>query len=196
MSPIPLLVYGYLHSLPASNTPLTPPIPLTPLMAPNSLLTLPTPPRSLQCPLMQPIPFWPLSTYTLSQPPIHPLVPPNGPNTPNTPRRPQCPLCHLYPFWPLSTYTPCQPPNTPLTPLTPLMSPNASLMAPAPLHPIGAPNAPLCYLYPFLLSIVITVHLTIFMQLKCSFSIIAIFNCCHFATDHLHVYVQFTRYHP
>ena len=28
--------------------------------------------------------------------------------------------------------------------------------------------------------------MTIFMQLKCLFSIIVIFNCCHFATDHPH----------
>ena len=44
-------------------------------------------------------------------------------------------------------------------------------------------------------SIVITLQLTIFMQLKCSFSFIVIFNCCHFATDHLLEYVQFTIFH-
>ena len=82
----------------------------------------------------------------------------------------------LYPFWPLSTYTPCQPPIHLL-------------------HPQGAPNAPLCHLYSFWFSIVVTLQLTIFTQLKHSFAIIVIFNCHHFATDHLHKYVQFTRYH-
>ena len=52
----------------------------------------------------------------------------------------------------------------------------------------------------FLLSsfaIVVTLQLTIFMQFKCSFSIIIIFifNCHHFATDRLHEYIQFTVYH-
>ena len=34
--------------------------------------------------------------------------------------------------------------------------------------------------------IVITLQLTIFMQLKCSFSIVVIFNCHHLATDYPH----------
>ena len=38
----------------------------------------------------------------------------------------------------------------------------------------------------YLISFVITLQLTIFLQLKCSFSIVVIFNCCHFATDHPH----------
>ena len=38
-----------------------------------------------------------------------------------------------------------------------------------------------------IISIVITLQLTIFMQLKCSFSIFCIFNFCHFETDHPHV---------
>ena len=37
-----------------------------------------------------------------------------------------------------------------------------------------------------LVSIVITLQLTLFTQLKCSFSIIVIFNCHHFATDSAH----------
>ena len=45
------------------------------------------------------------------------------------------------------------------------------------------------------LSIVVTLQLTIFVQLKHLFSITVIFNCHHFETDHLHEYVQFTRYH-
>ena len=39
-------------------------------------------------------------------------------------------------------YTHCQPPNTPLKPHTPSDCPLMSL------HPLGAPNAPLCHLYP------------------------------------------------
>ena len=59
--------------------------------------------------------------------------------------------------------------------------------------------------------IVITLHLTTCMYLKCSFSIVIIFNCHHFATDHPHaaktlvlsLFVQITKfqsfwssYHP
>ena len=103
---------------------------------------------------------------------------------------------------PYATYTLLDPeylhslpsPNTPLTPPTPLM-PQCPLMAPNIPTPLEVPNAPLCHLYPFWLSVVITLQLTIFMQLKCSFSIIVILNCCHFATDHLNQYIQFTRYH-
>ena len=57
------------------NTPLTPLHPLmsldAPLMAANAPDT-PTPPRNLNAPLCHPYPFWPLGTYTSSQPPIHP----------------------------------------------------------------------------------------------------------------------------
>ena len=56
-----------------------------------------------------------------------------------------------------------------------------------PLHPLSPQNGP--YIPSFLLSsfsIVVTLQLTIFMQLKCSFFIIIIFNHHHFATDHLH----------
>ena len=44
-------------------------------------------------------------------------------------------------------------------------------------------------------SIIITLQLTVFMQFKHSFSMVVIFNCHHFATDHLQEYVQFTIYH-
>ena len=134
-------------------TPDTPNSPLTPLVTPM--------------PLMQPIPFLAVSTYTPCQPPIHhwhatPLGAPNAP------------LCHLYPFWLLSTYTSCQPipytPNSPqwsLTPPTPLGTPNApyatyTLLAPeyllhaSPNTPVTPytpdapipPNSPRCLLHP------------------------------------------------
>ena len=44
-------------------------------------------------------------------------------------------------------------------------------------------------------SIIITLQLTVCMQLKCSFSIIIVFNCCHFATDHLHAVQMLIIYH-
>ena len=46
-----------------------------------------------------------------------------------------------------------------------------------------------------LISIVITLQLTVFMQLKHSFSIIVIFNCCHFATDCLHAVKMLVFYY-
>ena len=45
---------------------------------------------------------------------------------------------------------------------------------------------PLNTITPNLFAIVVTLQLTIIMQLKCSFSAIIIFNWCHFATNHLH----------
>ena len=42
---------------------------------------------------------------------------------------------------------------------------------------------------------IVTLQLTICMQLKCSFSITVIFNCHHFATDHLHTVKMLIFYH-
>ena len=46
-----------------------------------------------------------------------------------------------------------------------------------------------------LFSIVITLQLTVFMQLKCWFSIVIISNGHHFATDHLHAVQMLIFYH-
>ena len=149
-----------------------------------------------KCPLMPLYPFLSLSTYTPCQ----------LPNTSLTPEHPlSAPLCHLYPFWLWSTYTPCQLPNTPLTPPTPLGAPmplypfwplHTYTPCQPPIHPWHpkSPQYPWYHLYPFWV-LIVTLQLTVFTQLKCSFSIIVIFNCHHFATDCLHKYVQFTRYH-
>ena len=66
-------------------------------------------------------------------------------------------------------------------------------------------------MFNILLSIVVTLQLTVCMQLKCSFSIVIMFNCHHFATDHppavktlvVSLFVQMTKfksylssYHP
>ena len=84
------------------------------------------------------------------------------------------------------------PPKTPNAPI-PLLAPEylQSLPAPntplTPLHPHNGPNIPTPPSFLLLsCSIVVTLQLTIFMQLKCSFSIVIIFNCHHFVTDHLH----------
>ena len=45
------------------------------------------------------------------------------------------------------------------------------------------------------LSIVVILQLTILMQWKHSCHYVFMFNCHHFATDHLHDYIQFTIYH-
>ena len=122
-------------------------------------------PRSPQCPLMLPLPLL-APEYQHSLPaPNTPLTPPNATTPLTHSSSPQCPWCHLYPCWSLNTYTPCQPPNEPLTPLHPLMAPNTPTLA-------TIPQCPLIPWYP------------------CWFS-----NCHHFATDHLHEYVQFTIYH-
>ena len=87
----------------------------------------------------------PLTPYTSWSPnsPIH-LLHPLG--------APQCPLMPPIAFWPLSTYNPCQPQYTPDTPLQPPTPPDTH--------------------YTPLFSIVITLQLTIFMQLKCLFAIV------------------------
>ena len=88
MLPIPLLAPEYLHSLPA------PILPLHPLMAPIATTPLGYP----NAPFCYLYPFWPLSTYTPWQPPIHPwhsLHPwfPQCPHwVPTPPRSPQMPF--------------------------------------------------------------------------------------------------------
>ena len=97
-------------------------------------------------------------------------MPLNGPNTPTTlgaPNAPWCPYTLLAPEYLESLLAP----STPLTPPTPL----------SPHHGTKHPYTPS--------------FLTIFMQLKCSFSIIVIFNCQHFATDHLHAVKTLIFYH-
>ena len=42
---------------------------------------------------------------------------------------------------------------------------------------------------------IVTLQLIICMHLKCSFSIVIIFNCCHFAIDHLHTVKTLIFYH-
>ena len=42
---------------------------------------------------------------------------------------------------------------------------------------------------------IVALQLTICMQLQCSFSIIVVFNCHHFATDHLHAVKMLIFYH-
>ena len=140
----------------------------------------------LPIPLLAWVPTLPANCW------IHPYTPWDPwwlPTPPTLPRRPpNAPIMLPIPLLALSTYTPLPAPHYTYTPNTPVTAPNS------PYTPKN-PSAPLCHLYPFWLSIVITLQLTIFTQLKCSFSIIVIFNCCHFATDHLHEYVQSTRYH-
>ena len=93
------------------------------------------------------------------------------------------PLMPLYPFWPLSTYSPCQLPIYPWPPYTQCHPHNGP----------DTPTSPSSLLSSF--AIVVTLQLTIFMQLKCSFSNIIISNCCHFATDHLHAVKMLIFYH-
>ena len=83
-------------------------------------------------------------------------------------------------------------PNTPLTPPTP---PDALILPKWFPTPLGAPSAPWCPLYPFWFSIVVTLQMTIFMQLKCSFSIVIISNSHHFATDQLYAVKMLIFYH-
>ena len=94
-----------------------------------------------------------------------PLIPTDTPKTvpyiPTPPRNPPMSLMSLYPFWPWVPTVPASPqyiPNTPTPPSFQLWS---------------------C-------SIVVTLQLTIFIQLKHSFLIVIVFNYHHFATDHLH----------
>ena len=76
------------------------------------------------------------------------------------------------------------PPDAPITFLAPEYLESLPASPIHPWHPHNDPNTPSFLLLSF--SIVVTLQLTIFMQLKCSFSIVVVFNCHHFATDHLH----------
>ena len=154
----------------------TPDTPYTP-DAKNSPYT-PRTPNAPWCPFTLLVPEYleslPAPQYTLYTPdPWHPKM------APTPPISPQFPWCSLYLFWPMSTYSPCQSPQyTPDTlyiPVTPIMAP---------------------YTTSFLLSScsIVALQLTMFMQLKCSFSIV-IFNCHHFATDHLHTVKMLIFYH-
>ena len=179
----------------------------------------PTPSTPLRTP-----PISPHATYTPSGlwVPTLPASPPIHPQWPNTPKSPQCPHIPPIPLLAPKYLHSLLAPNTPLTPL----------MAPTPLK---VPNVPICHWYPFwpwvptLLaspqctpSLPDTPYTPSFQlsslcnwpfstQLKCSFSIIIIFNCCHFATDHSHavkmlvlcLFVEMTKfksylssYHP
>ena len=114
---------------------------------------------------MLPIPLLaPEYLHSLPAPktPLHPLL---APNIPIPPRRPQMPL-----MLPIALLAPEY--------LHSLSAHPYTLTPPSwPPTPLGDPNAPLCYLYPFWLSIVITLQLTVCMQLECSFSIIRSFIC-------------------
>ena len=170
MPPIPLLAPEYLQSLPAPSTSLTPPD--APKMAP-------TPIGTPKCSLMSLYPFWPLSNYS----PCQPQYTPNTPKQPSTPLEAPMPLMPPIPLLAPEYLQSLPVPNTPLTP-------------PTPCHPQNGPPIP--YTPSFLLSslsIVVTFQLTIFMQLKCSFSIGIIFNYCHFATDCLHAVKMLIFYH-
>ena len=113
-------------------------------------------------------PMWSDSQSTCH--PNTPLTPPKWPSHFLHPRNPPMHLMPPYPFWP--KYLQSLPaPNTPLTPYTPVT-------------PIMASNTPTPPSF-----------LTIFMQLKCSFSIVVIFNWHHFATDHLHTDKMLIFYH-
>ena len=81
----------------------------TPLWAPNS-------------PFCHLYPFWPLSTYTPSQPLIHPLHPQTPLMAPTPPRSPNAPLCHHY--TPSGPWVPTLPASTQYT-LTPPIPPDA-----------------------------------------------------------------------
>ena len=141
------------------NAPLT--LPSHPKQSPD----IPYMPRNPQCPLCHLYTFWPLSTYTPWQAPIHPwhslhpLEAPRLPDTPYTPMNPQCPLCHLYPsdpwvltlpdrpqYTPDTSYTPWKP-QCLLTPPTPLWTPNApyatyTLSGPDYILSLSVPNTP------------------------------------------------------
>ena len=66
-------------------------------------------------------------------------------------------------------------------------------LSPSPSHPSYSSLSLSSSLPPFLsLSLM---QLTIFMQLKCSFSIIIIFMCCHFPTKCLHAVQMLICYH-
>ena len=90
----------YLHSLPAPNTPLTPPTSPDAPFQPQLPLIPTITPRNPNAPLWHIYIFWPLNTYPLCQPPIHPWPPytPGFPNAPNTPSPPRSPPMLWYPL--------------------------------------------------------------------------------------------------
>ena len=87
------------------------------------------------------------------------------------------PLTPLHPLMaPMSPDTPYTPrsPQCPLMPPIPYLAPEYLHSLPAPIHsqhPLVAPQHPLTHLHSL------------------------VFYHCHFATEHLHKYVQFTIYH-
>ena len=120
--------------------------------------------RSPLMPLDAPKPFL-APEYLESLPAPYTLTPPTPPDVQNGPLHPlriPIPLMSLYPSGPEHLQSLPAPVHLwhPLHPMSP---------------PIMAPNNPTPPSF-----------LTIFMQLKCSFSVIVIFICHHFATDHLH----------
>ena len=151
--------------------------PIHPLIPQNDPYT----PRSPKCPLMPPIPLL-APEYLQSLPaPNTPLTPPDAPKTaPTPPRNPTMPPDAPIPLLAPEYLQSCQPQYTPYIPSHHHNGPNTS-----------TPPSFLMLSFP----IVVPLQLTIFMQLKCSFSIVIIFNCHHFATDYLQEYVQFTIYH-
>ena len=58
-----------------------------------------------------------------------------------------------------------------------------------------APNTPTPPSFLLLSCSIVTLQLTIFMQLKHLFSIVIVFNCHHFATGHLHAVKMLIFYH-
>ena len=157
--------------------PLISPIPflahsyLESLPAPNTTLT-PLHPDALKM-AMTPCssPQCPLMPYTLFGPwvfrALSAPIHPWHPYTPDTPKHP------LHPY----TSRISIPPDAPYTLLAPeylesLPVPQYTPDTPTPLTPHNGPHTPTPL-----------------------FSIVIIFNFCHFATDHLQEYVQFTIYH-
>ena len=140
-SPICLLAPECLHSLPAPMHlwhPYTPDGPLNTPDTPNTPWKLPLPPDATYIPAGPWAPILPASPQWTPYTPIlpdRPLTPPRSPQCPLT-----SPICLLAPECLHSLPAPMHlwHPYTPDGPLNTL----------TPLHPLGAPNAPWCYLYP------------------------------------------------
>ena len=155
-------------------------------IAPLSLSPL-LPPRSPNTPIPLLAPEYLESCQLPNTPltPLHPDVPHTPKMAPYTPyessNAPDAPIPLLAPEYLESLSAP----NTPWHPYTP-HAPWHSQNDPYTPTPPRSLQCPLMPLYPFWFSIVVTLQLTVFIQLKCSFSIIVISNCHYFATDHLH----------
>ena len=177
----------------AAGLPVHLPLLMHPLHPQWSLCSPDTPytPRLPNAPWCHLNPCWPLSTYTPCQPPCTA----NTPYTPDDPPMPNTLTPLGTPNAPDATYTPAGPwaptllassqcnPDTPYTPWWP----------PTPLHLLPSSQCPLVALVSMLVS---NCHqLTIFMNMSSLQYTILFFNCHHFATDHLHKYIQFTIYH-